>query len=93
MKYRKKPIIVDAFKWTGDPDERLPEWITKKINKDYDSFGDITFINRGTTVKMAILTTRGTTHASLDDWIIHGIAGDIYPCKPDIFEATYEKVE
>lgn len=85
MKYRKKPVVVEAFRWTGDysrPDN--PDWINEAL-KD----GDVEIIEG----EMIINTLEGTMLASLGDYIIQGIKGEIYPCKPDIFEATYERVE
>ena len=89
MKYRKKPIIVEAFQWTGGP-ERMdaPEWLADRIKAGKVFFeGD-----RDTGVKMRIETLEGTMRAELGDYIIRGIKGEIYPCKPDVFEATYEPV-
>ena len=92
MKYRKKPIVVEAFKWCGNnTQEEDPEWIVEAIKK-----GDVSFEYYGAPTivsKMVIDTLEGRMRAELGDWIIKGIKGEIYPCKPDIFEATYEKVE
>jgi hypothetical protein len=86
-KYRKKPIVIEAFVWTGGPDQTEdPEWIVEAmkngcagIDRDGESFW--------------IKTIEGRMTAFPGDYIIRGIKGEIYPCKPDIFEATYEKVE
>lgn len=88
MKYRKKPIVIDAFRWTGGPDqEEDPEWIIRAL-KD----GAAWFENEGTPmVRFMIRTLEGVHEASVGDYIIRGIAGEIYPCKPDIFQATYEQ--
>jgi len=89
-KFRKRPVIIEAFKWTGGPDQTEdPEWCVDKIHT-----GDIWFRNAGTgACEMQIQTLEGTMTAQQGDWIIKGIKGEIYPCKPDIFEATYEPVE
>lgn len=89
MKYKKKPVIIDAFQWTGRPEqEDDPEWILNAINT-----GDAWFENPGTdNVKLMIRTLEGTHEATVGDYIIRGIKGEIYPCKPDIFLATYEPV-
>ena len=89
MKYRKKPIIIDAFEWTGDErQEDDPEWIVKAIMD-----GDAWFENENSPeVKFMIRTLEGVHEAKIGDYIIQGIAGEIYPCKPDIFRATYEMV-
>ena len=84
MKYRKKPLIIEAFKWTGGPDQREdPEWMVDAIRKNI-----VSFVPSG----MLIATLEGAMMASLGDYIIKGVKGEIYPCKPDIFEKTYEKV-
>lgn len=91
-KYRKKPVVIDAFVWTGGVDQKEePEWIVEAIDK-----GDITFIGhragKGKLV-MGIRTLEGVMVAQPGDYVIRGVQGEIYPCKPDIFEATYEKIE
>jgi hypothetical protein len=83
-KFRKLPVVVDAFKWTGGPDqEEDPEWIIEAIRKD-----DVWFYEG----HMVIRTLEGDHFARVGDYIIRGIHGEIYPCKPDIFLATYEPV-
>lgn len=87
MKYRKKPVIIDAFHWTGGSDQgEDPDWIIKSIMD-----GDAWFENENSPdVKFMIRTLEGVMEASVGDYIIRGIKGEIYPCKPDIFLATYE---
>ena len=89
-KFRKKPVVIDAFKWTGGPDQNEdPEWIIEAIEN-----GVIGFLNSGTSiVQMTITTTEGVVVADPGYYIIRGIAGEIYPCRPDIFEASYEAVD
>lgn len=84
--YRKKPVVIEAFRWTGDLDQTEdPEWIIDAIRS-----GDVFFdTNTGT---MKIKTLEGTMSVLPGEWIIKGIKGEIYPCKPDIFLATYELV-
>jgi len=88
-KYRKKPVVVEAFKWTGGHDQSNdPEWIVKSIEKGHVWFTDV-----GTSfVTMHISTLEGVMNACIGDYIIQGIHGELYPCKPDIFEQTYEKL-
>ena len=90
MKYRKKPVIIEAFRWTGDENQTEdPIWVIKAI-KDKT----IGFANSGTPfVKLNIFTPEGVMTANRGDYLIKGIKGEIYPCKPDIFEKTYEFVE
>ena len=89
MLFRKKPVVIEAFKWTADVNqEEDPEWIVEKIKQ-----GFVYFENSGTPqIKMKIATLEGVMTADIGDWIIKGIKGEIYPCKPDIFSVTYEEV-
>lgn len=77
MKFRKKPVEIEAFRWTFD---EVPEWWTarKDIQVEVHSCSAI------------IPTLEGDHRASPGDWIIKGVKGELYPCKPDIFEMTYE---
>lgn len=84
MKYRKKPIEIEAFQWTGDQHQKEdPIWILAAID---DGTVWIKYPH------LFIETLEGIMKADAKDWIIKGISGEIYPCKPDIFEATYDKV-
>lgn len=89
MKYRKKPVEVEAFKWTGDYKQTEdPKWIVDAIKK-----GTVWFNNEGTSkVNMEIKTLAGNHIANIGDYIIQGVKGELYPCKPDIFLMTYEEV-
>lgn len=79
MKFRKKPVEVEAVLWTG---HNLVEAITFVNTEDVVARGD----------KFEIVTLEGTMTASPGDWIIRGVHGEFYPCKPDIFDETYEPV-
>ena len=80
MKFRKKPVVVEAVQWTGaNVDEVLGFIFTQ--GSAYRVAG-----SNG----IAIETLEGTMRADPGDWIIKGVAGEFYPCKPDIFAATYE---
>jgi len=83
MKYRKKPIVIEALLWDGTQRARdeLKEFCGLK-SYEFSGFGEF-----------LIKTLEGTMRADIGDWIIKGVKGEFYPCKPDIFEATYEKVE
>jgi len=89
MKYRKKPVIIDAFKWSGDLHQAEdPEWIVEAIKT-----GEVYFRNPGTpNVSLIISTSEGLHRADRGDYIIRGVKGELYPCKSDIFEMTYELV-
>jgi hypothetical protein len=78
-KYRKKPIVIDAEQWTSS------KYIKGVIP---DPVG-----NPMTPEKYCIKTLEGNHIVSEGDWIITGVKGEMYPCKPDIFEMTYERVD
>jgi len=80
-KFRKKPVIIEAVQFTG-----------QNIDEIYalDGWSPITppkITNDGT---LKIATLEGEMTAQKGDWIIRGVKGELYPCKPDIFEETYE---
>ena len=92
-KYIKKPIIVEAFKWTGGIDQTEdPEWIIEAIKAGKVYFGRMAMFKGKQYVQLQISTLEGLMTANVGDYIIQGIKGEIYPCKPDIFEETYEPV-
>lgn len=80
MKYRKKPVEVEAIQFLGDVEEAF-EFTEGKALFSLDDFG------------MEIETLEGKMIAKYDDYIIKGVQGEFYPCKPDIFKETYDKVE
>lgn len=80
MKYIKKPVVVDAIQWTGFNLLEVGMFIP---NGCY-------FSNTDNPEDIIITTLEGNMTASKGDYIIKGIKGEFYPCKPDIFEATYE---
>lgn len=77
-KYRKKPVEIEAIEWTGSNQSDVADFM-----KCSPLFSD-----RG----VKIPTLEGDMYASKGDYIIRGVQGELYPCKPDIFEATYEAV-
>lgn len=89
-KYRKKPVVVEAFRWTGDRYQiDDPEWVVNAIESGY-----IVIVKKAEDFnpRLKIITIEGTMEAEPGDYIIRGVNGEIYPCKPDIFEKTYEEV-
>jgi hypothetical protein len=81
MKFRKKPIEIEAVRWDGLDASFLEIVRMAGINQaDLTRLGDDLYID----------TLEGEMHASAGDWIIKGVKGELYPCKPDIFDATYE---
>lgn len=90
-KYRKKPVVVEAFKWTGGSDqEEDPEWIVEAMQADP---WRARIIQLNDEIMLEIFTLEGRMCANVGDYVIKGVQDEIYPCKPDIFEQTYEKVE
>lgn len=89
MQFRKKPVVIEAFRWTGGPDQiEDPPWICAAIAR-----GEVSFVAPGTpSVQLVIRTLEGSMAANPGDWIIKGVKNELYPCKPDIFAATYEAV-
>ena len=81
-KYRKKPVVIDAVQFDGT-DESV-EWLLPQLKS-----GAIGRNSR----QLFIKTLEGVMEASIGDYIIKGIKGEFYPCKPDIFHMTYEKEE
>lgn len=89
--YMKKPIIIEAFKWTGGEDQTEdPTWIADAIKERKVVFGVDEDKN---TTGMYIETLGGVMQANVGDYIIKGITGEIYPCKPEIFEMTHMRIE
>jgi hypothetical protein len=86
MKFRKKPVVIEAVQFTGSNlfeclrFMREPEWVVGNLEL------------KGTD-RPIIHTLEGDMQTSPGDWIIRGVKGEYYPCKPDIFEATYEAVQ
>ena len=90
MRFRKKPVVIEAFQikqdlWSNP--ELWPDWFSDATKKPPGADGKAFM---GDMVE--ILTLEGSMTGSLGDWIIQGVKGEIYPCKPDIFQATYEAV-
>lgn len=96
MKYRKIPVVVDAIKWTGENQREMFDFLTnyEKTDDYMSAFGEHFIIDHNA-VKggLVIKTLEGEHIASIGDYIIRGVAGEFYPCKPEIFEKTYERAE
>lgn len=81
QKFRKKPVVIETIQWTG----------TEKSSHEVIKFCEQAFWSIPSNV-ITIDTLEGTMQANIGDWIIKDVAGEFYPCKPDIFEKTYEKI-
>lgn len=86
MKYRKKPVVIEAVQWTGDNNEEINNFCGDSAKFVTSRLGNAVLYSLG------IETLEGFMQASTGDYIIKGVNGEYYPCKPDIFEKTYEKV-
>ena len=95
MKFRKKPVVIEAFHMTseaGMASSTWPEWLSVAYRKGVKEGG--LWLDRSSSSRSFLIgTAEGVHQVTWGDWIIQGIKGEIYPCKNDIFEATYEKVE
>ena len=90
-KFRKKPVVIEAVQWTGRNlkevidfsglHESAKKWSWEEYEKVVADDG------------LKIFTLEGKMNADVNDWIIKGVKGEFYPCKPDIFAQTYEAVE
>jgi len=81
MKYRKKPVVIEAWCWDGDTDwTKAPEWLQAVVP-------------HWSPKSLMIPTLEGNMSASPGDWLIQGVKGEVYPCKADIFAATYEPAQ
>lgn len=77
-KLRKKPVVIEGVRYTGTNFEEIEKFVG----------GDAEFRNG----ELIVATLEGPLHASTGDWILKGVKGEFYPCKPDILEATYDIV-
>lgn len=86
--FRKRPVVIDAFHFMTDP---MPDWFMERVSSNA-----VVLVNcyRDSPKAQAhIKTLEGVMTALAGDWVIKGVQGEIYPCKPDIFAATYEPVD
>ena len=85
MIFRKKPVLIEAIKWTGT--NECLEQLRQFMKPNYPARGTEAYPDC-----LMIHTLEGDHRANVGDWIIKGVQGEFYPCKPDIFEQTYEPV-
>ena len=90
-KFRKKPIVIEAVQLRWDTWGEMCEHANVGSLDDDQPSGD--FGADGSSINLLIPTEEGLMTAKEGDWVIKGIKGELYPCKPDIFEQTYERVE
>lgn len=100
-KFRKKPVVIEAVQMAHsemgangplDPlfRQAAPSWLREAIERE-----EVVLSTRGARdyAVLEIRTREGVMEATPDDWIIRGVAGELYPCKPEIFDATYDAVK
>jgi len=102
-KYRKKPVVIEAFQMTRErrqDNSDWPSWMHEAWNKNPKDDGALMPIGKSALAHprhdqetLVIMTLEGTHQVAWGDYIIQGVKGELYPCKPDIFEATYEAAD
>lgn len=89
IQFRKKPVVIEAVQYAGkgnmNPRGGLPDWLWDALKN-----GTAYFSNGAD--PLCIRTLEGVLTVAPGDWIIRGVKGELYPCKPDIFAASYEPV-
>jgi hypothetical protein len=100
MRYRKKPIQIEAMRWTGTPESasEIIDWAlgqggTIRFHEGQWPYDDGQEGTPGHPPTLTVDTLEGTMTASAGDFVIRGVAGEFYPCKGSIFEASYDPVE
>jgi hypothetical protein len=101
--FRKKPVVIEAVKWDGTATGATPiiDWIlaTGQRSARFHEHRPEIKVSNGEIAQaldpahLSIDTLEGRMRADIGDWIIRGVQGEHYPCKPDIFDATYEPVD
>lgn len=86
MKYRKKPVVIEAMQFTEESKDRVYRWASSlQMNVEP--------VFRDEEPALLIPTLEGEMICSIGDYVIRGVQGGLYPCKPGIFEQTYEEVK
>lgn len=92
-RYRKKPVEIDAMQFTGGNTDEVSKFLYAGLASPVPDYPGRPFAVGGPSGEYLVIETlEGDMRADVGDWIIKGIKGEFYPCKPDIFEATYEAV-
>lgn len=84
--FRKKPVVIEAIKWDGKLDT-----YAKIVHPSFNKLNRHVSAEASQPIKIS--TLEGVHEGNVGDWIIQGVKGEIYPCKPDIFKETYEEVK
>lgn len=83
--FRKKPVVIEAVRLRADGPTPTPDWLCEALRDGRAYWVD------EPAPRLVIRTLEGDVRADLGDWIIRGVKGELYPCKPDIFAETYER--
>ena len=102
-RYRKKPVVIEAFQLTRETrwnNIDWPNWMNEAWNMEPEDVGSLCILDKAPpeliitdNAALCIKTLEGVQIVDFDDFIIQGVQGEIYPCKPDIFWETYEEVK
>ena len=97
-KFRKKPVVIEAMQWLGpvgrcEEDQALLDWMGRESEHHMPEGCWLKQRRPGWPFSLMVNTLEGDMEAGPGDWIIKGVNGEFYPCKPDIFEKTYEPAE
>ena len=101
-KHRKKPVVIEAMQFIGSPSETIEVyyWVERNTLGSFEPMavieGRVRCPATGVSIdprdgRMMIATLEGFQHVNYGDWVLRGVKGEFYPCKPDIFELTYEQ--
>ena len=96
MKFEKKPIVVEAFQMTEEnqfENSDWPYWLINALTKKHGEVGCLYTSDSVGGISLYLTTLEGRMSVSTDDWIIQGVKGELYSCKPDVFALTYTRVE
>lgn len=87
-RFRKRPVAIEAWRWEGGEFQaKAPAWLL-----DYKNGPAKEQVRLHANGTLSIPTLEGEMRAQVGDWVIMGVVGEVYPCKPAIFEATYEAI-
>lgn len=88
MKFRKKPVVIEAIQWLP-PLHETPTWFLDAVAKSPNEVGMVMRMGDDLHVR----TLEGLVMCRSGDWLLRGVQGELYPCRADIFAATYEPVQ
>lgn len=92
MKFRKKPVVIEAIQIGKDMTLQTPDWFKEALLAGTVKLHGMSTYTRDEPY-VEIETLEGVMRGNRHDWIIRGVQGELYPCRSDIFEQTYEQVE